>query len=77
MVAHWLVKSEPHYRSWQNQLGVDKERWDSMRFCPVDLSAVHSATTRATPAAFKATPSLPAMLIIADAYPTISGMAKR
>ncbi len=30
-MAHWLVKSEPHTWSWQDQLDVDKEPWDGVR----------------------------------------------
>lgn len=30
-MAHWLVKSEPHTWSWQDQLGVEKEPWDGVR----------------------------------------------
>ncbi len=30
-MAHWLVKSEPHTWSWQDQLGVDKGPWDGVR----------------------------------------------
>lgn len=30
-MAHWLVKSEPHSWSWQDQLGVEKEPWDGVR----------------------------------------------
>lgn len=30
-MAHWLVKSEPHTWSWQDQLGVEQEPWDGVR----------------------------------------------
>ena len=30
-MAHWLVKSEPHDWSWDDQQSVDKEPWDGVR----------------------------------------------
>lgn len=30
-MANWLVKSEPHSWSWQDQLNVKKEPWDGVR----------------------------------------------
>lgn len=30
-MANWLVKSEPHDWSWQDQLSVEKEPWDGVR----------------------------------------------
>lgn len=30
-MANWLVKSEPHDWSWQDQLNVEKEPWDGVR----------------------------------------------
>lgn len=30
-MANWLVKSEPHSWSWQDQLAVEKEPWDGVR----------------------------------------------
>ena len=30
-MSNWLVKSEPHSWSWQDQLSIEKEPWDGVR----------------------------------------------